>query len=111
MTLESAFVLLFLVIDPFGNVPFFVAALNQVEPSRHRWVIWRELLVAYAVMVAFLFAGRPLLTSMGAFSQSEGAFDDRRFLRRSSFEYARQVVGNAGRMASRGHSGFGRTHT
>jgi hypothetical protein len=29
MTLASATVLLFLVIDPFGNVPFFVSALNR----------------------------------------------------------------------------------
>lgn len=33
MTLESAVVLLFLVIDPFGNVPFFVAPLKSVEPD------------------------------------------------------------------------------
>ena len=65
MTLESAVVLLFLVIDPFGNIPFFVAALNSVEPERHRRVIVRELLVAYGVMVAFLFAGEPLLGLLG----------------------------------------------
>ncbi len=29
MTLVSAFVLLFMVIDPFGNIPFFVAALPR----------------------------------------------------------------------------------
>jgi MarC family membrane protein len=65
MTLGSAVVLLFLVIDPFGNVPFFVAALGGVEPRRRRRVVVRELLVALAVMVAFLFAGRPLLEVLG----------------------------------------------
>jgi MarC family membrane protein len=65
MTLASATVLLFLVIDPFGNVPFFVAALNAVEPARRRRVIVRELLIAYAVMVAFLFFGEPLLHVLG----------------------------------------------
>jgi MarC family membrane protein len=65
MTLASAIVLLFLVIDPFGNVPFFVSALQQVDPSRRRRVIIRELLIAYAVMVVFLFFGEPLLRVLG----------------------------------------------
>ena len=65
MSLASAIVLLFLVIDPFGNVPFFVAALKEVEPARRKHVIVRELLIAYVVMVAFLFAGQPLLQVLG----------------------------------------------
>jgi len=65
MTLASAIVLLFLVIDPFGNVPFFVAALKDVDASRRKRVIVRELLIAYAVMVLFLFAGQPFLKVLG----------------------------------------------
>ena len=65
MTLISAIILLFLVIDPFGNVPFFVAALKEVEPARRKHVIVRELLIAYAIMVAFLFIGDPLLHVLG----------------------------------------------
>ncbi|MGI9239052.1 MAG: MarC family protein [Woeseiaceae bacterium] len=65
MTLASAIVLLFLVIDPFGNVPFFVSALKQVDPLRRRRVIIRELLIAYVVMVVFLFFGQPLLRVLG----------------------------------------------
>ncbi len=65
MTLASAIVLLFLVIDPFGNVPFFVTAMKQVDPSRRRRVIVRELLIAYVVMVVFLFFGQPLLRVLG----------------------------------------------
>lgn len=65
MTLASAIILLFLVIDPFGNVPFFVSALNDVEPHRRRRVVIRELLIAYVVMVIFLFVGEPLLNLLG----------------------------------------------
>lgn len=65
MTLASAIVLLFLVIDPFGNVPFFVSALKDVAPARRTRVIIRELLIAYAVMVAFLFAGQHFLRILG----------------------------------------------
>lgn len=65
MTLASAIVLLFMVIDPFGNVPFFVSALSEVKPERRRFVVIRELLIGYAVMVIFLFFGEPLLKILG----------------------------------------------
>lgn len=65
MTLVSAIVLLFMVIDPFGNVPFFVSALKDVDPSRRRFVIVRELIIAYAVMVVFLFLGQSFLQVLG----------------------------------------------
>lgn len=61
MTLLSASVLLFFVMDPLGNVPMFLAALRRVEPRRVRTVIVRELLIALAIMVVFLFVGRFIL--------------------------------------------------
>ncbi len=61
MTLASASLLLFLVIDPLGNVPFFLSALKTVEPARQRRVVVRELAIALVVLVAFLFAGAPVL--------------------------------------------------
>jgi len=65
MTLTSTVVLLLLVMDPFGNIPFFASALQRVEPRRRGRVVARELLVAYGVMVAFLFAGRVFLDLLG----------------------------------------------
>ncbi|HEY3488154.1 MAG TPA: MarC family protein [Gammaproteobacteria bacterium] len=61
MTVYSAALLLFLVIDPLANIPFFLTALKEVKPKRHKAIILRELLIALAVMVSFLFAGRYLL--------------------------------------------------
>jgi multiple antibiotic resistance protein len=58
MTILSVAFLLLIVMDPMGNVPFFIAALKHVEPARHRRVVTRELLIALAVMVLFLFVGR-----------------------------------------------------
>lgn len=58
MTLISAAVLLFLVMDPLGNIAFFIAALASVDSRRQRTVIIRELLIALAALVIFLFAGR-----------------------------------------------------
>lgn len=65
MTLVSAAVLLFFVMDPLGNIPFYLSALKQVEPSHHRLVVVRELLIAYAVMIAFLFVGQHFLDMLG----------------------------------------------
>jgi membrane protein, MarC family len=61
MTLLSAAVLLFFVMDPLGNVPLFLAALRHVDPKRYRAVIVRELSIALAILVLFLFLGQYLL--------------------------------------------------
>jgi multiple antibiotic resistance protein len=61
MTLVSASVLLFFVMDPLGNVPMFLAALRHVERARVRRVIVRELVIALAIMIVFLFVGRFIL--------------------------------------------------
>ena len=64
MTLFSAAVLLFLVLDPFGNIPFFIAALQNVPRERHGRVVVRELLVALLVLVIFLFSGEHILRAL-----------------------------------------------
>jgi multiple antibiotic resistance protein len=61
MTIFSAAVLLFLVMDPLGNIPFFLSALKSVEPDRRGRVVMRELLIALGVLVLFLFLGQHLL--------------------------------------------------
>lgn len=57
----STTILLILITDPLGNIPFFVSALRQVRPDRRRVVIVRECLVAFAALLGFLLAGRPIL--------------------------------------------------
>jgi MarC family membrane protein len=65
MTTFSAAILLFFVMDPIGNIPLFLAALRPVDPARRPRVVVREMAIAYALLVAFLFAGRPLLATLG----------------------------------------------
>jgi len=65
MSLWNAAILLFLVLDPFGNIPFFLAGLKDVPPARHNRVVARELLVALGILVVFLLAGPGLLTLLG----------------------------------------------
>jgi multiple antibiotic resistance protein len=61
MSVLSATVLLFLVIDPLGNVPFFLCVLKKVEEGRRRAIILREMGIAFGVLVLFLFCGQYLL--------------------------------------------------
>ena len=70
MTLVSAAALLFLVMDPLGNVPPFVAALSRVAPERRTRVLVRELLFALVALVAFLFGGRSVLDLLGIREES-----------------------------------------
>ena len=64
MTMVSAAILLFLVMDPLGNILLFVAALKGVPAARRVRVVARELLIAYGVMVVFLFTGEHLLHAL-----------------------------------------------
>jgi MarC family membrane protein len=57
----SATILLVLITDPLGNIPFFIAALKHVRPERRRIVVVRECLIAFAALLLFLLAGRPIL--------------------------------------------------
>lgn len=61
MTVYSAALLLFLVIDPLANIPFFLTTLRKFDNKRRAQIILRELIIALGVMVACLFAGRYLL--------------------------------------------------
>ena len=61
----SAVILLLLVADPLGNIPIFVAALRSVPPHRKAAVILRECLIAFAILLAFMFVGQRFLTLLG----------------------------------------------
>ena len=64
MTTISAAILLFLILDPLGNVPVFLSLLKPLAPHRRRLVLLRELLIALAVLFLFLFAGKAILDAM-----------------------------------------------
>ena len=61
MNTFSAIVLLLTTMDPLGNVANFISGLQSVPPERRLRVIARELLIALAILVTFLFCGPSLL--------------------------------------------------
>lgn len=62
--LISAFVLLFLVLDPLGNLPVVGSLLKQVDSKRRARVVARECLIAYLILLGFMFGGRQFLDVM-----------------------------------------------
>ena len=65
MTLVSAAILLFLIMDPFGNMVTFHTLLSGLKQRRQVFVILRESLIAYAILMLFLFTGQQLLAFLG----------------------------------------------
>ncbi len=57
----SAAVMLFLIMDPLGNLPVFLSILRHIDPKRRRKVMMRELLFSLVIMMAFLFVGQQIL--------------------------------------------------
>lgn len=64
-TFASATVLLLLITDPFGNIPVFANALKNVPPERRARVILRENLIAFGLLLSFMFMGQSFLQLMG----------------------------------------------
>ena len=64
MTIYSAAIMLFLVMDPFGNIPIFLSVLSHVNPGQRGKIIVRELLIALIFLIFFLFFGKYILAGM-----------------------------------------------
>ena len=65
MTLVSAAILLFLIMDPFGNMVTFHSLLSGLKQRRQVVIILRESVIAFAILMFFLFTGQQLLAFLG----------------------------------------------
>jgi MarC family membrane protein len=63
-TFLSAFILLLLVLDPFGSLPIFIPVMRTVPAARRRLVALREVAIAFAVLCFFMFFGEGFLRVM-----------------------------------------------
>ncbi|GAB2997974.1 UPF0056 inner membrane protein [Arenimonas maotaiensis] len=64
METVSAALLLFLIMDPLGNIPVFLSLLKPLPKTRQRVVLVRELLIAFFVLLGFLWGGKYVLEAM-----------------------------------------------
>jgi len=70
MDIVAAATLLFLTMDPLGNIPIFLSVLEKVPPERRTRVVLRELLLALIVLLLFLYFGSNILSAMHLSQQS-----------------------------------------
>ncbi|KGY11004.1 membrane protein [Vibrio tubiashii] len=61
MDIFSAATMLFLIMDPLGNLPIILSILKHLDPKRRRKVLIRELFFALGILMLFLFAGKSIL--------------------------------------------------
>lgn len=61
MTIYSVAITLFLVLDPIGNIPVFLAILSSVDAQRRSRIVLREIFIAFLILTLFLFAGKHIL--------------------------------------------------
>lgn len=64
MTIYSAALTLFLVLDPIGNIPAYLAILSPVDAKRRALIVLRESIIAFLILVLFLFAGKHILNGL-----------------------------------------------
>jgi MarC family membrane protein len=72
MSVLSATILLILIMNPLGNLPFFIATLKSVDKKRHTRIIIRETFFAYLVLIIFMLFGRIFLQSVQITEQALG---------------------------------------
>jgi len=66
----STAVLIFFILDPFGNVPLLLSILKNVDKKRHSKIIVREMLIGLSILVTFLFFGEQFLSLFHLETQS-----------------------------------------
>lgn len=62
--LIATVVLLLILLDPLGNVPFLIALLKPLPPARRQRIILRENAIACLVLVLFVFVGDWILAAL-----------------------------------------------
>ncbi len=65
MAALSVALLLFIVLDPFGNLVTLNTLLRAHAPERRRRIIVRESLIALGILLVFVFAGGTILGALG----------------------------------------------
>lgn len=72
LSFASAATLLILVIDPFGSIPLFLAALKNAPEARRAAIVARECLIAFFVLLVFMLGGRGILSLLQVSETSLG---------------------------------------
>ena len=61
----TIFLAIFIVVDPFGVVPVFIALTSDFPARKKRLTIRKAVIVAFAVLCVFIFTGNAILRFIG----------------------------------------------
>ena len=64
--------LMFIVLDPFGNLVTINSLLHKLEPRKRKLVMLRESLIAMAILLSAVFVGGPIMSALGLKSYALG---------------------------------------
>ena len=60
MSLFTLALILFLIMDPVGNLSSYLTMVKDIEPKRQRWIVIREMLIVLTAMIVFNYIGETL---------------------------------------------------
>jgi len=63
--LTRAFVALFIIVDPFGNIPIFVGLTENITDAQRKKTYNTAILVGFALLLVFSFTGQEILSLFG----------------------------------------------
>lgn len=72
MTLFSTTIMIFLIMNPLGNLPIFLSTLKPIDPKRHTIIILRETFIAFIILTIFMFFGEYFLRGVQISDQALG---------------------------------------
>ena len=58
----STAILIFFILDPFGNIPLILSVLKKVDEKKRSKIILREALLGLGLLIVFLFFGEKFLS-------------------------------------------------
>jgi len=58
----STAILIFFILDPFGNIPLLLSILKNIDREKHSRIIGREMLIGLFILLIFLFFGEEFLS-------------------------------------------------
>jgi multiple antibiotic resistance protein len=65
LNIAKAILVLFIIVDPFGNIPIFMSLTEKMPENQKRKVFNTATLVGFILLLAFAFAGQEIFSIFG----------------------------------------------
>jgi multiple antibiotic resistance protein len=65
LNLAKAILVLFIIVDPFGNIPIFMSLTEKMQKEQKRKIFNTATIVSFVLLLAFAFAGQEIFSIFG----------------------------------------------